>query len=303
MVFLFLLFLNSSIADVHATGIAVIKYGYGKIYWGKKASTADPVVYPLDESSAYDDLIRKQPDATIANLYPYYEISEAESELQKKAYEIEVSLTVTQEDNDVLANVEFHNKSNKNYFIYKWGMPSIARDPVFGVMCGSSFLITMNNIKLDYLGHTCDFGDDMRDWWLKIKPGERFSYIIPLNRAYEFLPGKHQYQIGSLEYPIVTEQWFSEKKIYNVMFSIFDRRSLCPIKTDYPLVSKYRFLCPQYESGKNDLKHILNNIGFNGDGSGYYFEIRTNQVFILINANKNTSYYQFIKKIRQGTIK
>lgn len=51
----------------------------------------------------------------------------------------------------------------------------------------------------------------MQDWWLSIEPGEIFSYTIPLNRAYEFLPGEHQYQIGSLEYPIVTEQCFSEK--------------------------------------------------------------------------------------------
>ncbi len=295
-VFLFLFLLNLSIADANATEVVLIKYGYGKIYWGKKASTAEPVVYPLSESSAYEDLIRKQPDATISDLYPYYEISEKESKWRQKKYAIDVFLTVRQEKHNVVANVIFHNKSNKNYFIYKWGMPSTARDPFFGVMCGSSFLITTNNIKLDYLGHSCDFGGDMQDWWLKIESGESLSYTIPLNRAYEFLPGKHQYQIGSLEYPIVTEQWFSEKNIYNAMFSVFDERSSCPIKTDYPLVSERRFLCPQYGAGENGLRRILNNIGFNGDGSEYYFKIRTNQVSILIDADKYTSYYQFMKK-------
>ncbi len=303
LIFLFLLLLNLSIVGANATGIEVIKYGYGKIYWGTKASTAEPMVYPLNESSAYSDLIQKQPNATIADLYPYYRISEEESKRRQKIYAIDVFLTVREEKHNVLANVLFHNKSNEVYFIYKWGMPSTARDPFFGVMCGSSFLIAMNNIKLDYLGHSCDFGLDMQDWWLKIEPGDTLSYTIPLNRAYEFLPGKHQYQIGSLEYPIVKEQWFTEKNIFNEMFSIFDKRSACPIKTGYPLVSERRFLCPQYESGENDLRRILNNAGFNGDESKYYFEIRTNQVSILIDAGNDTSYHRFMKKIKRNTNK
>ena len=83
------------------------------------------------------------------------------------------------------------------------------------------------------------------------------------------------------------------------MFSVFDERLLCPIKTDYPLVSKRRFLCPQHEANENYLRGILNKIGFNGDGSKYYFEIRTNQVSILIDADKHTSYYQLMKRIKQ----
>lgn len=280
--------------------IEMVKYGYGEIYWGGEASTAEPVIYPLNESSAYDALIQKQPNATIFELYPYYEVSERENELRKKIYAIDVLLTVKQENNNVLADVIFHNKSNRNYYINKWRLPSFTGDPFFGVMCSSSFLITMGNIKFDYLGNSCDFGDDMEDWWLKIEPGEEFSYTIPLNRAYEFLPGKHRYQIGSLEYPIVTEQWFSEKKIYNTMFSILDSRSLCPIKTNNPLVLERWFLCPQYESGENDLRRILNNIGFNSNESEYYFELRTNEVSVLIDANRATSYYLFMRNMRQG---
>lgn len=84
MMLLFLCLLNLSIAGANATGIALIKYGYGKIYWGKKASTAEPAVYPLSESSAFEDLIRKQPNSTIADLYPYYRISEKESKWREK---------------------------------------------------------------------------------------------------------------------------------------------------------------------------------------------------------------------------
>ena len=179
-------------------------------------------------------------------------------------------------------------------------MPSTARDIFFGVICSASFLITTNNVKLDYLGHSCDFGNDIQDWWLEIESGESFSYTIPLNLAYEFLPGKHQYQIGSLEYPIITKEWFSEKNMYNKMFSIFNWLSPCSMKTDYPLVLERRFLCPQYEVDKNDLRRVLNNFGFNGNSSDYYFEIRTNQVSILIDANKNTSYYQFMENKLKG---
>ena len=297
---LFLCLLNLSIAGANATGVSLIKYGYGKIYWGKKASTAEPVVYPLSESSAFENLIRKQPNSTIADLYPYYRISEKESKWREKKYAIDVFLAVRQEKNNVIANITFNNKSNKSYFIYKSGIPSTARDIFFGVICGSSFLITTDNVKLDYLGHSCDFGNDIQDWWLEIESGESFSYTIPLNRAYEFLPGKHQYQIGSLEYPIITKEWFSEKNMHNKMFSIFNWRSSCSMKTDYPLVLKRRFLCPRYEVDKNNLRRVLNNFGFNGNSSDYYFEIRTNQVSILIDANKNTSYYQFTENKLKG---
>lgn len=211
VVFIFLLLLNLPMASVNANEVIIIKYGYGKIYWGRGASTAEPIVYPLNESSAYESLILKQPNATIVELYPRYEISEMESGFRREEFKIDAFLTVKQEKNNVIANVTFYNKSDRSYFIYKRGMPSTARDIFFGVMCGSSFLITTGNVKLDYLGHSCDFGNDIQDWWLEIESGESFSYTIPLNLAYEFLPGKHQYQIGSLEYPIVTKEWFSEK--------------------------------------------------------------------------------------------
>lgn len=295
-IILFILFYNMSITCANAVDVIVMKYGYGEIYWGKNASTADPIVYPLNESSAYADLISEQPDSTIADLYPYYYISEGESKLQQKVRAIDVSLTVRQASSSVLANVTFHNKSNQNYFINRRGMPSDSMDMGFGVMCSSSFLITTNNIKLDYLGHSCDFGDDIHNWWGVIKPGESFSFIAPLNLAYEFLPGKHQYQIGSLEYAIATEQWFDEKIMYNTMFEVLDIRSKCPIKTDLPLMFEQRLLCPQ--PSEDNLRSILEERTFDGDSGEYYFEIRTNQVSISIDADKNTSYYQFMLKRR-----
>lgn len=75
------------------------------------------------------------------------------------------------------------------------------------------------------------------------------------------------------------------------------------MKTDRPLISERRFLCPQYENNENDLKIFLNNYGFNSSSSDNYFEIRTNQVSVLIDANKCTSYYQFMKNAKDKRIK
>lgn len=284
-----------SITYVNATDVIVMKFGYGEIYWGKKAFTVDPVVYPLNDSYAYDKLMLRQHDATTANLNPYYEFNTEENNLTQKERAMVASLKIWQKKQNVLAKVELHNKSSHDYFVNRGGMPSLSGAVSFGVMCGSDFRLTTGNIKLDYLGRYCDFGDDRQNNWVDIKPGETFSFIVPLNLAYEFLPGKHQYQIGSLEYEVVTKQWFSEVDANNTMFSIFNRRSDCPIKTALPIVLKEWRLCPQYESRKNDLESIMNDLGFDGGISKNYFQIRTNQVSITINADKKTSYYQFMR--------
>ncbi|MCE0826884.1 transposase [Buttiauxella sp. A2-C2_NF] len=295
--FLFLLLFNMSITCANAVGVIVMKYGYGEIYWGKKAFTADPMVYPLNESSAYERLMGKQSGATIADLYPNYDIGEAENKQSQKVRAIDVSLKVRQASSNILVTITFHNKSNKNYFINGHSLPT-ETGIAFSLMCGSSFLITTNDIKLDYLGRSCDFGDDLRNGWNIIEPGKHFSFTVPLNFAYEFLPGKHQYQIGSLEYAIATEQWFDEKIMFNTMFRVFEIRSTCPIKADLPLVFEERWLCPQYNVG-DGVRDDLEDMGFNGDSGEYYFEIRTNQVSISIDADKNTSYHQYLKKIRE----
>lgn len=299
-----LFFLNIPVIHANEIGVMNIKYGYGDIYWGGEASTSYPVIYLLYKSESYERFIRQHPDASIVDLYYlHHEVSESENKQSQRIHDLDVSLTVTQKKYNVLARVVFSNKSNNKYFINKRMLPSY--DAAFGVMCSASFLITTEDIKLDYLGRSCDFGDHMRDWWLKIGAGEQFSYTVKLNRAYEFLPGRHQYQIGSLEYPVVTEQWFTEKNMYNAMFAIFDMYSPCLIKSKYPLIFEARWLCPnyeyEYEPWKNNLRNTLNRLGFNDDVSKEYFLIRTNQVSVYIDANKETSWYQFMNKTNRNS--
>lgn len=293
------LFLYLSISCANAADVSIMKYGYGEIYWGSKASTPDPVVYPLKDSYAYERLIHREPNATTANLNPYYDFSDEENNLIQNERAMFASLKVWQRKHDILVQVDLHNKSNNDYFFYRGGMPSDDYGNItFGVMCGSSFRITSGNIKFDYLGNYCDFGDDRQNNWVDIKPGETFSFIVPINWAYEFLPGKHQYQIGTLEYEVVTKEWFTEVDTNDTMFRILDRHADCPIKIDCPLVTKKRFMCPEYDEETNDLRFILDEIGFDGGTSINYFLIRTNQVSITINADKNTSYHQMIRDIK-----
>lgn len=205
-----------------------------------------------------------------------------------------------EKNHNVMAKVVFFNKSDHDYFIYRGGLPSTAGDIFFGIMCGSYFRITADNIKLDYLGHSCDFGNDLEKNREKIKPGRKLKFTVWLNLAYEFLPENHQYQIGTLEYGVVTKEWFSEVIAKRTMFRILERRAECPIKTDLPLMTELQYMCPQSKSGErvNDLSSILEDIGFDGGNSKNYFRIRSNQVSISVNADKETSYYQYLRKMR-----
>ncbi|WP_330986213.1 MULTISPECIES: transposase [Enterobacterales] len=299
---LLLLFIFNTVltTSVNAADIIFMKYGYGKIYWGDKSSTFDPAIYPLKDSYAYDKLMQRQPRATTANLNPYYDVNEWDNNQTQKDRAIVASLKVWQKKHDVLSQVKIHNESGRSYFIYRGGLPSLAGPVSFGVMCGSDFRLTTGDIKLDYLGHSCDFGNDLQNNWVEIESGDELSFIVKLNLAYEFLPGKHQYQVGSLEYEVVTKEWFTEVISNATMFSIFNRRSECPIKTELPIVIKEQSLCPQYEFRTNDLESIMNDLGFDGDNSNNYFQIRTNQVSITIDADENTSYYHFLRSTKSG---
>lgn len=294
------LFSNVLAFYASATDIIIMKRGYGLIYWGEKSSTYNPSVYPLNGSYAYEKLMQWKSDGTTADLRPQYAISDEESRQLKKRHAIDATLRVRQEKHNVYATIFFHNKTNHSYFIYRGELPTGGWGGGFGVMCGSAFRITSEDIKLDYLGHSCDLGNERSNNWEEIKPRERSSFLVRLNLAYEFLPGKHQYQIGTLEYTVVNNEWFVEVDAYEAMFKILNFRALCPIKTDLPFVKKKRYLCPQYEFGKNSLESILDEYGFDNSYSENSFEIRTNQVSVTINADKNTSYYHFLRSTKSG---
>lgn len=277
--------------------IFVPKYGYGNIDWGRKRTKFnEPEIYPLRESNAFHRVLSKNPEATTRDIYPFYSISESENKVAQAAYKIDEVLSVQQNNDDVIAILTFHNKSNQDYFIHKEYLPS--RYPGFSEICGGAFKIITKNIKLDYLGRYCEFESNYnKDTWLIIKKGENISFKIVLNNAYEFLPGKYTYNIGTLEYSLVTESWFIEKNIYRTMFSIFEKRIPCPINTGRPLVTEFRWLCPQYSNGnENGLKYFLELKGIDESKNKNYFEIRSNQVSVTINSNSKMSYYKMIDR-------
>lgn len=273
--------------------IFVPKYGYGNIDWGgKRTKFNEPEIYLLRESSAFHRILSKKPEATTRDIYPFYSISDSENKATQMAYKIYEVLSVQQDKDSVIATLTFHNKSSQDYFIHKEYLPS--GYPGFSEICGGAFKITAKNITLDYIGRYCEFETNYtKDAWLVIRKGETISFKIVLNNAYEFLPGKYKYNIGTLEYSLVTELWFIEKNIYRTMFSILERRVPCPINTERPLVIEFRWLCPQYSNGdENGLKYFLELKGIDEGKSKNYFEIRSNQVSVMINSNSKMSYYQ-----------
>ncbi|WP_330986211.1 MULTISPECIES: transposase [Enterobacterales] len=275
-------------------GVASIKYGYGKDKFGNVNITYEPELYLLKDSLSYRELLKKNSDSTVRDIYPYYSISIFDNQMVKRNNNINVTLSVQKSKGKVLALVRFYNKSGRSYYVHRNFLPS------HGSMCDSAFLITTDNIKLDYLGRHCQYESDgikyIRSNREEIKPGKSYSFFYTLNKEYEFLPGKHQYNIGSLEYSLVTDEWFIEYDIYVLMFRMFYGYAYCPELTyDYVVLNR-RWYCTSSGPEESELRYFLEQLGFDGGRSKSSFEIRTNQVIVTINGTKDTSYISLLRK-------
>lgn len=293
LIFVLMLSMSNAFA---ANDLLVITHGYGDVSWSEKENFNSPVIYPLNQSKQYFQGLDKKHHAT-RDIYHYYVLSDFENKKTQISHKLNVSLSVRQDKSKVFSKVTFYNRSNQDYFIFRGQLPS--EESNYSEMCGDSFLITSGNIKLDYLGRRCQFGNerfsDRNSSWKRIKAGEKYAFSAILNRAYEFLPGEHQYTIGSLEYSVVMDEWFTENNNNRMMFAIFNLISSCPIITEKPLVVQKRWLCPQYIGSDHDLRYILRHIGIDNNKSSHNFVLRTNEVVTTINVAGDASYYQFLK--------
>lgn len=118
----------------------------------------------------------------------------------------------------ITANVTLHNKSNSSYYVHRMNLPANIHESPYSPLCSGSFLIVTNNIRLDYIRKiTCRFDLWMKKSdWIEISPGEKLSYTVNLNDYYAFLPAKHQYDIGTVEFTLVNSNWFLEQHIYDL---------------------------------------------------------------------------------------
>lgn len=295
MIFVFLIFTSIGVVANFITGMPFLKYGYGLIDWGSEAKSIRPEIYDLNKSWEYELALTNRTESKVSGFFSYYNIPDAKNKIE---HGVDVNLDIKQVNSNVIATVSFNNKSGNDYYIYRNNLNTSNEDITFGVLCSSSFLITTENIRLDYIGRYCDLDiDDIVNGWKKIEAGRIFSFTVTLNRAYEFLPGKHQYRIGSLDYLLITPRGVYEYAIYDLMFSILSGHCSYENEALLPMMTKNCWFSIQCKSNDGYLKILLANVGIDGKSADNYFKIRTNQVSVSINADDETSYYQFMKNI------
>lgn len=235
---------------------------------------ASSIKYGHGNSNGFEigKIHRLSDDETIFN----YKISENENKNQQLKYNIQVALLIKQEDSHLLASVLFNNKSRGSYFVHRNRLTldnNGADIDATSEMCGESFLITTGNIALDYSGHKCEFDESSFEYdWVEIKPSKGVIFNFDLGKHYNFLPKNNSYNIGSLEYYVADEKWFTVKKIYKYFFRIMNIRYEACDSTSKEVLCKFN---PQPE---DTIKYFLETFYINGGREGEYFKIRTNQM-------------------------
>lgn len=290
--FLFLIYKNKLYAYDNFSFNADVHYGYGKLLWHDKK----PVIYPLASLSDYTYYNEFDPFETIYYVGQYYKISLNESKRIQEQKDIYAHLQLKHNKSLITANVTLHNKSNSSYYVHRMNLPANIHESPYSPLCSGSFLIVTNNIRLDYIRKiTCRFDLWMKKSdWIEISPGEKLSYTVNLNDYYAFLPAKHQYDIGTVEFTLVNSNWFLEQHIYDLFFAIVDERHYKQCKNTSGIVRKYIYkswqLCETYRGRWNPLQELMNRFHYEG-GSENIFQIRTNQENININGDKIKSLY------------
>ena len=276
---LFILIIFVSLQPM-ANDLVMMKYGYGIQRWnGKEYEKSE--IHPLATDVVY-----------------YYTTSENENKAIKINRGIDVSISVQQNGHDIIATSTLHNTSRKSYFISEISLPGTLLEKPYDKspptnldICSMSFLITVDNIMLDYLGGICDYrGNFYKQDWFEIPPQTKFTFAIKLNGNFKFLPGDSYYNIITNEYRVVSDEWFVENSINDLMFSIFSAAaSHCQSKVYY--IYKYNSTCIVSYYDESELTSFMSRFNFNGASDNYMFYVRSNQVSIKINGN-NIKYPQ-----------
>lgn len=144
---------------------------------------------------------------------------------------IVVSLSVLQRNDNVIATLIFSNKSNKTYFLPTQYYPmrfQKSNGEMYDGLCGESFIITSNDVSLDYLSGSCPFDLDVdMSGWMRIMPGKKVSVSFTLNDMYAFLPGLRNYTLSSQWFKLVTPNWFALKSLNNVFYLTLNKEKKC----------------------------------------------------------------------------
>lgn len=279
-VFLFLVFssyLNVVCADDFVEHyLKVRKYAYGSLILnGVKHSK--PEVYSLMELNEYIPS-----DTNIFDIGSRYVVGQSKNKSTLDTYNINMSLTVSIMENNVIAKVNFVNNSGQSFFLYKKELPIFN-----GKICEDRFLIMTDDIQLNYLGGWCDFGSNFNQLdWVEVTHGSEYSYAIFLNQFYEFLPELKRYSIGSLEQTLINHDWMIRRHTTELMFSVLDFHLNCDYteQIDYLSSINNANICK-----RKNISDYLSDMGFYERAS--LVSIRTNEFLIDVDGREIKSFY------------
>ncbi|EML4683403.1 TPA: hypothetical protein U2L42_002557 [Citrobacter amalonaticus] len=271
----FIIFIISSLTFPNES-CGFIKYGYGRF-----SGIDRPFIYILHPD---DD-------------NHYFGISLLQSNKSQLQHNLYTHLSVKRKEHKIISVVTFLNKSEKSYFIHRNRLTLDTEGGSFhsfSQMCGETFLITTNTIRLDYLGSRCEFDRYYFDNdWVEIPSHRSISFNFIISDVYVFLPGKHRYNFGSLEFYVTDSKWITIKKINRLMFDIFQYKYKAFSQPEhgylFPLEERH------YDHEQYDIRELFQSLNLNGGQGNMYFNIRTNQLIIDIDGNE-VDNIPYIKK-------
>ncbi|MGB7803633.1 hypothetical protein [Buttiauxella sp.] len=279
-----LIFILLYISCVSASEDVVLKkYIYGLRQYSQ--IEGQKYLPPVIESLPYTDVKENDEEARI---YPYYDMGDNESKVERDKHQVDIHLAVQQKNSDVLAMVSFYNRGQQNYFLYK---NRLSLKDSFTPLCSHTFSIASEGISLVYLGWKCEFEGEDTDW-VAIPAGKKFSYTVSLNDVYLFPPGKRRYNIGSLKFRMATDTYFYEERIYRYLFSIANWKYYPCKNKRYNSLRRIVDICEKENPWRdNTIESFMYAFNYDGHAPNSYFEARSNQVVIEIDGDKITSPY------------
>lgn len=145
-----------------------------------------------------------------------YEESDVENELLKVEKKVVFNMSVKVFERNVYAFINIKNLASKEIYIWKGDLFSLGNE-----LSGDFFNIISNDIRMDYHGFKVNFGagPESTSDYIRLVPGEEINESIKLNAYYQFLPGEHQYTIGTAYVPYTYipgtgDYYFSEETAF-----------------------------------------------------------------------------------------
>lgn len=269
-----------------SSSLTVLKYNYGRRESLDNSKYMPGTIYLIDD-----------------RIYPwvfigaYLRTSNIENRSIKNKHDITLDLSVKQIDGDVLATINILNNGKESFFIENSFFPHTYTHEdgsTTSELSWSSVLINTDNIMLHFFGNTCCGGisEDQRDW-TEIKSDKALSFITVLNDNFEFLTDKRRYEIVSSNYWMVKDDWFTERSIWQSLFSIFNMTmaQVCPVASEVFYVYKEERICKSNFNTYIGIRELLDRVGIDGSNSDNELFIRSEPVTIEIDGSKIRSLF------------